>query len=131
MLAETRLLEAKTLLDAGLWDGAYYLTGYAVELALKACVIKFLMATDAFPAKDFSKDCYTHNVGDLLKLAGLRPAWDLAAVADTALSANWGVANGWSEQKRYHRMTDAEARALYDAVADAAHGVFPWIKTQW
>ncbi len=48
-LAEARLEEAKTPLDAGKWDGAYYLAGYAVELALKASIIKKLMATDAFP----------------------------------------------------------------------------------
>ena len=56
-LAEQRLVEAKALLDQGQWDGAYYLAGYAVELALKACIIKTLMATDAFPDKEFSKNC--------------------------------------------------------------------------
>jgi len=34
-LAEQRLAEAKALLDQGQWDGAYYLAGYAVELALE------------------------------------------------------------------------------------------------
>ena len=52
-LAEQRLVEAKVLLDEGHWDGAYYLAGYAVELALKACVIKMLLATDAFPERKF------------------------------------------------------------------------------
>lgn len=35
-LADVRIAEAKVLLDAGMWDGAYYLAGYAVECALKA-----------------------------------------------------------------------------------------------
>lgn len=48
-LAEARLVEAKALLDVGKWDGAYYLAGYAVELALKACIINVLMTTDSFP----------------------------------------------------------------------------------
>ena len=30
-LSRIRLKEAKALLDLGLWDGAYYLAGYAVE----------------------------------------------------------------------------------------------------
>lgn len=68
-LAQERLQEAKALLDLGKWSGAYYLAGYAVELALKACIIKMLMATDAFPKKDFSKDCYTHAIEMLVKLA--------------------------------------------------------------
>lgn len=130
-LADVRLAEAKGLLDLGMWDGAYYLTGYAVEVALKACIIKKLMATDAFPKKSFSTDCYTHSVESLLDLAGLHSARAVATAADPSLSTNWGLSKDWSEQKRYHRITEAEARALYDAVADAAHGVLPWIKTQW
>jgi HEPN domain-containing protein len=46
-LADVRLKEAKALLDLGMWDGAYYLAGYAVEVALKACIIKIVMATSA------------------------------------------------------------------------------------
>jgi hypothetical protein len=130
-LAVVRLEEAKTLLDLGKWDGAYYLAGYAVELALKACIIKLLMTTDAFPEKQFSVNCWTHNVGKLLELARLKSAWDAASRVDSVLLGNWGVANIWSEQKRYERITEAEARELYDAVADATHGVLSWIKTQW
>ncbi len=65
-LAEVRLLEAKALLDLGKWDGSYYLAGYAVELGLKACIIRLLMATDAFPEKEYSKNCYTHDVEKLV-----------------------------------------------------------------
>ena len=94
-LAEERLLEAKALLDLRKWDGAYYLAGYAVELALKACIIKTLMPTDAFPDKEFSRNCYTHSIDKLLGLARQEDAWKAATNAD------------------------------------AAHGVFPWIKTHW
>jgi len=61
-------------------------------------------------------------------LDGARKA---AMDADTYLLANWGVVSGWSEEKRYHRIDEAEAKALYNAIADGAHGVLPWIKTQW
>lgn len=39
-VAVMRIEEAQALLDAGKWDGAYYLAGYSIELALKACIIK-------------------------------------------------------------------------------------------
>jgi HEPN domain-containing protein len=39
-LAELRITEAKVLLDNGFYAGAYYLAGYAVECALKACIAK-------------------------------------------------------------------------------------------
>ena len=130
-LAQTRLEEAKALLDLGKWDGAYYLAGYAVEFGLKACIIKTLMATDAFPDKEFSRNCYTHSIAKLLGLAKLDVVLDAAMNADPDLLINWSVARDWSEEKRYHRISRAEAEAQYQAVADAMHGVFPWIQTQW
>jgi len=130
-LSEQRLAEAKVLLDQGKWDGAYYLAGYAVELALKACIIKALLATDEFPEKGFTNDCYTHAVGKLVKLAKLKDAQKIATDADPDLLANWTLAEAWSEEKRYHRIDKHEAEDLYTAIADAAHGVLPWIKTQW
>jgi HEPN domain-containing protein len=39
-LSRVRLKEATALLKLGLFDGAYYLAGYAVECALKACIAK-------------------------------------------------------------------------------------------
>ncbi|HEY2909529.1 MAG TPA: hypothetical protein VGI99_04750 [Gemmataceae bacterium] len=130
-LADVRLAEAKALLDLGKWDGAYYLAGYAVEVALKACVIKRLMATDAFPDRKFSDSCYTHNLSELMKLAGLKPALDAETGADAVFTGFWGVVAVWSEQTRYHRVLEIQARSLYDAVGDANHGVLRWIKTLW
>lgn len=130
-LADVRIKEAESLLALGLWDGAYYLAGYAVEMALKACIIKKLMATDAFPEKKFSIDCWTHAIGKLLELAGLKAAWNTATTTDATLSGNWGIANEWSEQTRYSRFTESEARELYSALTDTTHGVLTWIKTQW
>jgi hypothetical protein len=130
-LAERRLAEAKVLLDQRQWDGAYDLAGYAVELGLKACIIKVLLTTDAFPEREFSKNCYVHSVGKLVGLAKLDTPRTNAAYADPDLEANWSTVEAWSEQKRYHRIDKAEADALYPAIADAAHGVLPWIKTHW
>ena len=91
-LAEDRLDEAKALLDLGKWGGAYYLAGYALELALKACIIKMLMATDAFPDKEFSKNCYTHAIEKLVGLAKLEGERKLAMDAEPAHKANWMTA---------------------------------------
>ena len=41
-LTRIRAVEAGTLLDQGMYDGAYYLSGYAVECALKACISTLL-----------------------------------------------------------------------------------------
>jgi HEPN domain-containing protein len=39
-LSIIRLQDAKILLDNKCYDGAYYLSGYVVECALKACIAK-------------------------------------------------------------------------------------------
>ena len=130
-LADVRLEEAKALLDLGKWDGAYYLAGYAVEVALKACIIKFLMAADAFPDKRFSERCYTHDLSELMGLAGLKMAWNAATAADPLLNDKWTVVRDWTEHKRYHRISEAESRQLYEAITDPVQGVLTWIKTHW
>ena len=130
-LATVRLKEAKVLLDAELWDGAYYLAGYAVEVGLKACIIKIVQATDAFLDRKFSERCYTHNLIELHKLAGLETLLKTAGVADSDFLKNWRSATAWSEQKRYHRVPKREANKLYRAISEPQHGVFQWIQTHW
>ena len=39
-LAEDRIADAGALFEAHRYDAAYYLAGYAVECALKACIAK-------------------------------------------------------------------------------------------
>lgn len=50
-LVDLRLDEAKILLDHGKWDGAYYLAGYVVELALKVRIIGELLKIRSLPRK--------------------------------------------------------------------------------
>lgn len=129
-LADIRVGEAKALLDLGHWSGAYYLAGYAVECALKACIAKLTRADD-FPDKGFASKCYTHVIEELVDLAGLRPQRDADVKASAARFANWNTARGWSEASRYTQKSEADARALYVAVTDPADGVLPWIKVRW
>lgn len=68
ILARTRLAEANALLAAGFPDGAYYLAGYAVECALKACITRGTQRYD-FPDKKSVDASYTHNLKDLIKVA--------------------------------------------------------------
>ena len=54
-LSEIRLKEAKVLLDQDLFDGAYYLLGYALECALKSCIAKQFRQYD-FPDRKLVLD---------------------------------------------------------------------------
>lgn len=129
-LADVRIDEARVLLAQGKYDGAYYLAGYAVECALKACIAKLTRADD-FPDKGFAQQCFTHSIGALLNLAGLEGQRDDDKAADAAVGESWDAVQGWTEASRYARKSQAEAQKLYDAITDVAHGVLPWLKIRW
>lgn len=130
-LAEDRIADAKILLDAGRWSGAYYLAGYALECGLKACIAK-LTNQDDFPRdRKFVEECYTHNLEKLLKAAGLKPVLDADTLANPAFLGYWGVSKDWQETSRYEQKTQAEAETLYEAIANNPDGVPPWIRIRW
>jgi HEPN domain-containing protein len=131
-LAEDRVVDAKALLDAGRWSAAYYLAGYAVECALKACLAKRTNLHD-FPDKTFAQKAFTHDLTELLELTGLRIPLRLASTpaANLQLGLNWQRVKDWSEKVRYEQVAEPEARRLYEAITDPTSGVFPWIKARW
>src|SRR5260370_26717430 len=71
-MARERLLDAKALLDGKRWAYAYYVAGYAVECALKSCILARMVETGGvFKDKRFAEKCWTHDFGELVELAGL------------------------------------------------------------
>jgi len=129
-LAEIRALDAEALLNAKQWSGVYYLAGYAVECGLKACIAK-LTNQDDFPDKKLAQDCFTHNVEDLVRLAGLTYQLKASGTANPTFAAYWLVAKDWNEQARYQQWTEPQARELFAAVTDPTNGVLSWIKNRW
>jgi HEPN domain-containing protein len=129
-LAKERISDAKVLLDARHWSGAYYMAGYAAECGLKACIAK-LMKAEEFPDRAFAEKCWTHNLPQLLGLAGLKPDLEAAMRADTDLADNWDAVKEWTESSRYARSTKADAEELFEALTERKHGVLPWVKQRW
>ena len=121
-----RMEEAKLLIDHKKdWDGNYYLAGYAVEFALKICIISQLMKSNSFPDKKLAENFYKHDLTVLRRAAGLEDEMN----KDAAVSPHWDVVKDWNEQSRYRLgTTEKEARDLYDAIES---GVLPWIKARW
>jgi len=129
-LAKERISDAEVLLAARHWSAAYYIAGYAVECALKACIAK-LMKSEEFPDRAFAEKCWTHNLPQLLGLAGLKAKFDAAMLADPELAAKWDTVKEWTESSRYARTTQAKAELLYEAITDRKHGVLSWLKRRW
>jgi HEPN domain-containing protein len=113
-LAELRIREAKILLDSKQHEGAYYLAGYAVECALKACIAKKTKRYD-FPANEKTvREFYTHELEKLLKGADLGAALKSKEDSDVQFKLSWAAVKGWKEQARYEPEIDEKrARDLY------------------
>lgn len=131
VLAEARVVDAEALLQEGRWAAAYYLLGYAVECALKACAAKQFHEHEV-PDKTIVNDFYTHRLDKLLNISGAKVALEAQAAADPRFQVNWNAVRDWNETSRYdHSTTEARARDMLVAVADPSSGVLPWLKTQW
>lgn len=130
-ISRQRKREAAALLDAGFYPGAYYLAGYSVECALKACIAKQTQRHD-FPDKKLAAEAWTHNLEKLVQLAGVATDLDSAMNASPALKLNWTIVKDWSEADRYDlSITRAEARDLYAACTRRGTGVLSWIRARW
>jgi HEPN domain-containing protein len=128
-LATIRLREAKLLLSENAPDGAYYLAGYAVECALKACIAKFTKRHD-FPDKDRVKDSYVHDLAKLINVADLKPE-HIEAMRHLEFELRWKIVLKWSEASRYKDNSKEDARELIEAVENRRYGVLPWLKKHW
>jgi HEPN domain-containing protein len=129
-LALLRLTEAKTLLRNGQYDGAYYLSGYVIECALKACIAKQTQRHE-FPDKKTADASHTHRLEDLLKVAQLGDVHREQARANLVFEANWNLVRDWSELSRYRKHSREAAEAILSAISDKRHGVLRWIKQHW
>jgi HEPN domain-containing protein len=130
-ISKLRLKDARVLLQSHQYAGSYYMAGYAVECALKACIAKRVGKND-FPDLETVKRSYSHDLEQLCKTAGLFGELDKDLEADENLDANWGVVKDWSTATRYNTgVTAQEARDLYGACTTRASGVLKWIKARW
>lgn len=135
-LADERLKDVEALLIGQRWAFAYYNAGYAVECALKACLLARMPLTGwVFQEKANIKDCLTHKFEDLIKIAGLQDELaarlKLSATNGDTFHLNWKESQKWDVTARYVPRTEAEARALYVALTHDPDGVIPWIRNYW
>jgi len=97
-IAKARLKDAEVLFGGGRYDGAVYLCGYAVELAIKARICKQLRWA-GFPESnnEFSKlqSFRTHDLELLLSLSGIEAKVRASHLAD------WSIVRTWKAENRY------------------------------
>lgn len=110
-LAGEKILDAQCLLDAGRFDGAYYMAGYNVELLLKAKVCKTLGIDNFFDfgnraklLKDeanISRTYRVHDLDQLMILSGIFSRFESEITTNIDFRAAWSIIKDWNEGHRY------------------------------
>lgn len=115
-IARARLRDARVLHRARRFDGAFYLAGYAIEIALKARICRTLRWSE-FPetSQDFRglQSLRTHDLEILLRLSGVE------ARVKAQYLAEWSAVLAWNPEKRYQAIglsTPQEAANMVTSV---------------
>jgi HEPN domain-containing protein len=108
-VADARLQDALVLLGNERLDGAAYLCGYAVELALKARICVTL-SWPGFPETRSEFENYTsfrtHKLDVLLRLSGQEQR------IKTEYLSEWSVVARWDPEARYKPIGHAEREGV-------------------
>jgi HEPN domain-containing protein len=113
-IARARITDAECLFTGGRYDGAVYLCGYAVELALKARICRTLKWPEFDPSGPLHA-FKSHSFDFLLSLSGIE-----AKITRLYLSP-WSTMKRWEPELRYRPVgstTRAEARNMIDAAVE-------------
>jgi len=115
-LARARLTDARALLEAKRYDGAVYMGGYVVEIALKARICRTLRWA-GFPEtrSEFQSlaTFKTHDLDILLSLSGREQR------VKTNHLAEWSAVATWDPEVRY-RLPGTAKKADVDLLLKAA-----------
>lgn len=113
------------------------MAGYAVECALKSCVLARMVHTGWVFSESVKRvdECRTHDISMLVRIAGmeeaLRARLEQSSFAGDGFAANWNVTLTWKVTSRYEVRSEADARRLFEAIADETHGVLTWLRIYW
>lgn len=112
-IARARLRDAQVLLRSKRFDGAFYLCGYAVELALKARICRTLK-WQGFPetTQDFKgfQLLRTHDLEVLLRFSGVEGRVKAKHLAE------WSEVLKWHPEKRYQALGHSPPQQAADMV---------------
>jgi len=140
LIAESRLKEANILYSNNMYDGAFYLAGYSVELTLKAKICERLgipnIYDDGFSESikgigEFRKMLKTHNLHLLLIISGLKTVFDSDKANDKTLTnANSLLFNCWDEDVRYKPCGHKDGKDVEKLLTllSGSNGLLSWIQ---
>ena len=115
-IARVRLRDVEVLYRSRRYDGAIYLCGYAVEIALKARICKAL-SWPGYPSTGGEFQNYqsfrTHNLDVLLRLSGVEER------VKTTCMTEWSAVATWDPETRYKPIGSATRQAAALMIASS------------
>lgn len=79
--------------------------------------------------KRLANASHTHNLSELIGVAGLKQKLKEQEEQDENFKLNWAVAKDWSEASRYESFIEEnKARDLCKAITDNESGILSWLK---
>jgi len=144
-IAHKRLTEARLLFSNGMYDGAFYLSGYSAELMLKAKVctafcIPNLLDDDCKELNaiegiaEIRKVVKTHRLYTLLILSGLKTAFESITIDSNSQYYPLGnlhrlLFQKWSENARYNTVGTARKEDVEELLnlLSGNNGFLKWI----
>jgi HEPN domain-containing protein len=112
-LSRAKLRDAEVLLRNRRYHGAVYLSGYAVEFALKARICRSLHWTE-YPTQKEYDSFRTHDLERLLHLSG-RSQSIRSSVSNTWA---WSEVKQWKPEKRYEPLRTVTRKYAADMIAN-------------
>src|SRR4051794_22829492 len=128
-LAIAKVEDARLLFENNRFSNSYYLYGYGVELGLKACIARQMMA-ETVPDKAVLRGFLDHEIGKLIGLAGLSELLKTER-ENPEFDIRWAIVSEWSVESRYDMIDAVSATAMRDAVESQKYGVMRWLQQFW
>ncbi|TAI63002.1 HEPN domain-containing protein [Bradyrhizobium sp. Leo170] len=128
-LALAKIEDARLLYENSRFSNSYYLYGYGIELGLKACIARQMVA-ETVPDKAVLRGFFDHDVTKLVGLAGLAEFLKTAR-ENPEFDVRWAIASEWSAESRYDMIDAVTAAAMRDAVENSEFGIMQWLQRFW
>ncbi len=125
-ISRARIKDARILFENKAYDGALYICGYAIEVALKAIICKSLSLSGIpHTSEEFSNIARikTHNLEELLKQV---PSGVSGKIKSTYFG-DWSIVLQWNPEMRYAPIRGNQMKSQAKGAISSAHKILRYL----